>query len=598
MSSLLKRTVACISSFAMLAGALYSPAAKCRIVPKAFDFEEVEDLREIVLEEVAFTAVLTGYDGDAEEDKFAEAIVYNSPVEWRERDLDLYYADRDTKRKAYLLLKDCPMNSLITIKYYGNESYIKRIDSVKIAGIEYVGDVNSDSVIDAYDLVLMKRHVAGITKLEGTAFENADIDDSGEIDNDDVNQLSDYLLGRASKLNEASPIGSIKLSENVTAFDAKSRAADDKFISSQMNFAVDLFKNISEENNGKNILLSPLSAMAALAMTANGADSETLSEMEKALGGGMSISDLNEYLRTYIYLIKNSLGATVNISDSIWFKETEDFKVKTDFLRTNKTYYDADAYQTNFDKNTVNDINSWVNTNTNGLIKKLFNSTKDFDKDLLMCLINTLYFEADWDKKYDDSYDWTFTNISGEEKQVPMLSSQEYYYYETDDAKAFRKDYKGNKFSFVGILPDENTEFNDFIAGLDGKKIKDMLYNPYDGKFKLYTSMPKLKYDFSTDLSDALKAMGIKVAFDRYNADFSNISDFPTYIGKVIQKTSIEVTEEGTKAAAVTAVMMMAGAAFEDIPVFNVNLNRPYVYMIIDNTNNLPLFIGAVTDVN
>ena len=130
------------------------------------------------------------------------------------------------------------------------------------------------------------------------------------------------------------------------------------------------------------------------------------------------------------------------------------------------------------------------------------------------------------------------------------------------------------------------------------EKIKDMLDNPYDGKFKLYTSMPKLKYDFSTDLSDALKAMGIKVAFDRYNADFSNISDFPTYIGKVIQKTSIEVTEEGTKAAAVTAVMMMAGAAFEDIPVFNVNLNRPYVYMIIDNTNNLPLFIGAVTDVN
>lgn len=157
-------------------------------------------------------------------------------------------------------------------------------------------------------------------------------------------------------------------------------------------FAMRLFKEC--EQSGENTLISPLSVMYALAMTANGADGETLAEMENVLG--MPIADLNRYLYSYKKSLPQDENYKLNLANSIWFSNAEDFKISQDFLQTNANYYGADIYAADFSKNsTLNDINNWVNIKTDKMIPEIIEEIKDND---IMFLINALTFDAEWSK--------------------------------------------------------------------------------------------------------------------------------------------------------------------------------------------------------
>jgi serine protease inhibitor len=218
-----------------------------------------------------------------------------------------------------------------------------------------------------------------------------------------------------------------------------------------------------------------------------------------------------------------------------------------------------------------------------------------------MMLINTLYFEAEWQRMYDDSYSSHFTDINGNVHDIDMLSGEEFLYYDLGNADAFKKPYKGN-YSFVGILPHEDVDFNEYIKGLDSEKLlNDIKVSEDPSTFELHVSIPKFKYNYSQTLKPVLSEMGMPSAFNEYAADFSKINDqtIPLaeqlFIGDVLHKTRIELTEKGTKAAAVTAVYMEA-TCVEPVKLkkIYITLNRPFVYMIVDE-NNVPAFIGAVT---
>ncbi len=355
-------------------------------------------------------------------------------------------------------------------------------------------------------------------------------------------------------------------------------------------FGARLLKTANKE--GKNILLSPLSVLAALSMTANGAKGDTLAGMEQALG--MSIADLNGFFRSYVASLAQDDKNKLSIADSIWFSDDERLKVNREFLQTNADYYGADAYKVPFNDETLKAINDWVSKNTDGMIPQILD---DIPKDAIMYLINALAFEAEWQNVYteDKVNDGLFTLEDGSQKTVKMMYSDESRYLETGKATGFIKSYAGGNYAFVALLPNEGVPVSELIESLDGKTLAGAIKNA--SHEKVSAGIPVFENEYSGELSEILTEMGMGIAFDGGRADFSNLgeTDANISISRVIHKTFISVAEKGTRAGAATAVEMTKNAALP-AEKKTVILDRPFVYMLVDEKNCVPFFIGALCD--
>ena len=356
-------------------------------------------------------------------------------------------------------------------------------------------------------------------------------------------------------------------------------------------FAVRIF---IEMENGENVFMSPMSILFALAMTSNGAAGETLAQMEQVFG--IERDELNEYLHTYINSLSEGEKTKLGIANSIWFKNDPLLTVNQSFLQKNADYYGAEIYKTPFDMTTLADINSWVRRETRGMIPSIIES---ISSDTIMYLINTIAFEAEWATTYKSTQvkDGIFTKEDGTEQRAKFMYSTEGKYVEDENATGFIKRYKGN-YAFVALLPNEGVSISDYIASLNGEGVASMLASSVSTTVR--TSLPKFSTKFEADIADVLYSMGMTDAFDVDLADFSQLGSYEEqniYIGNVLHKTFIDVEERGTKAGAVTVVSMKDGSAAPPEDPKEVYLDRPFVYMIIDTDNNIPLFIGSMTDV-
>ena len=178
-----------------------------------------------------------------------------------------------------------------------------------------------------------------------------------------------------------------------------------------------------------------------------------------------------------------------------------------------------------------------------------------------------------------------------------MMRDTLYYYIETENALGFKKDYKDRKYSFVALLPNENITLEEYINSLDAGELLESIGNVKSGV--VYTAIPKFSYDYELRMKDVLKELGIPTAFDAGCADFSSMGKYEDgniFISQVIHKTSITVGERGTRAGAVTAVIM-DGASSAPVEPKEIILDRPFLYMIIDNETDLPIFIGTLTSI-
>lgn len=358
-------------------------------------------------------------------------------------------------------------------------------------------------------------------------------------------------------------------------------------------FSLKLLKESVDSDT--NVLLSPISVIYALAMTANGAEGETKEQLEQLFG--MNTEELNEYLYGYMGDIAASEKAKFLMANAIWFSTEKDIHIKQDFLQTNKNWYDAEIYEAAFDDGTKKEINDWVSEHTDGMIPEII---EDLSSETIMCLVNALSFEAEWGEIYteDNIDDGTFTNSRGETKDVKMMHSEEYFYIEDTNACGFIKQYEGGDYAFAAILPDENVTLGEYIKGLDGEKLSNLITN--SETVSVNAAMPKFEAEYSAELGDIMKKLGVTDAFSLELADFSGIGtlDNPNEniaISKVLHKTKITVDEKGTKAGAATAVQLERNAMVTEKK--NVTLDRPFIYMIIDWTNKQPVFIGTLNDV-
>ena len=361
-------------------------------------------------------------------------------------------------------------------------------------------------------------------------------------------------------------------------------------------FGVRLFKTSMEE--GKNTLISPLSVLYALSMTANGADGETLAQMEQVLG--MDVDNLNSYMLAYLDLLPETKDYKMSLANSIWFKDDPNFIVEQSFLQTNADYYGAGAYKAAFDEGTRNDINNWVKEHTDGMIPEIIDEIPD---EAIMYLVNALSFDAKWADEYEEHQirEGRFTMEDGTRQDVDMMHSQEDTYLEDDMATGFIKYYKDRKYAFVAMLPNEGVSVSQYVDSLTGEHLWELLNNPQD--VTVFASIPKFETDYDIEMSEVLQEMGMTDAFDWRVADFSklgtyNVDGMNICINRVLHKTFISVTEQGTRAGAATAVEMVAEGAMEIVEFKEVVLDRPFVYMLIDCETNLPFFIGTMMNVN
>lgn len=375
----------------------------------------------------------------------------------------------------------------------------------------------------------------------------------------------------------------------------ESLASNENFHSSQMNFALTLFQHSASKSQYDNILISPLSMMHALSMTANGASGETKDEMLAVLAESLTQEELNEDLCAYI----EHLSSTENLqlANSIWIREDESLSISEDFLDMNQTYFDAQIFTEPFHNQTVDAINKWITTNTNNRITKIVDH---IDSDTVMYLINALTFDAEWEDVYttDNIVDGSFYSSTGNStgQKAEMMHSTEHFYLSSENASGFIKNYKDGTYRFAALLPNEGISLSNYIESLTAESIIEMLQNAKETSVNV--AIPKFSYEYELDMNSVLKEMGINKGFDSTEADFSNLGTSQNgnlYLGKVLHKTFIAVDEKGTEAGAAASVDIKVECALETSK--EVILNRPFVYMILDGETNLPVFIGTLTQI-
>ena len=363
-------------------------------------------------------------------------------------------------------------------------------------------------------------------------------------------------------------------------------------------FAVRLFKNCYK--NGENQLISPLSVISALGMAANGAQNDTLKEMEDVLG--VKHETLNHYLKAFVSNKYKTWENKFTIANSIWFDEGRIGKgtVQKDFLQTNADYYEADLYELKFNRDAKDRINEWVSEKTDGKIPKMLED--DISDDTVMFLVNALSFDADWESPYSEKavHEEKFITENGSERNAEFMYSREYAYIEDENTTGFVKYYNGRRYAFVALLPNEEIKMSDYVSSLDGQKIENLLKNIDESPVN--TKTPKFNVDYSIELKDTLETMGMKLAFDQYKADFYGIAHptpYPLYIGRVLHKTFFRIDEKGTSAGAATMIDVREGGLLdiETKEPYTVYLDRPFVYMLIDCKSNTPFFIGTAMDI-
>ena len=350
-------------------------------------------------------------------------------------------------------------------------------------------------------------------------------------------------------------------------------------------------ETLKADPDGENKLISPLSVLYAMAMVSNGADDQ---EAVKAFWGDTDPLHINEFMLEYAGALPQGEDYKLQLANSVWFTEHDRFTVNEGFLQTVKNHYDADVYQAPFNEKTCKDINEWVELKTDGMIKDILDQ---IPSDAVMYLVNALAFEAEWLSTYDETQVWkgAFTKADGTQQKVDFMYDSVNQYFEDEKATGFMRYYSGMKYAFVAMLPKEGVTPEEYIASLDGNALHTMLKNPQ--VTSVVTSIPVFETEYDLNLRDVLDAAGYPV-----NGSFSGVgisAEGPITIGRVLHKTYIQVGPQGTKAGAATVVEMLTEGV-EDIEQEKpkeVHLDRPFVYMIIDCENAVPLFMGITHSV-
>ena len=356
-------------------------------------------------------------------------------------------------------------------------------------------------------------------------------------------------------------------------------------------------------DNKKSFVCSPLSLQLALAMTANGAEGETLQEMLNVLGyGNEGMAALNEYAKILIeQLPAVDLDVTLKMADALL--ATDRYPLNAGFQETLRTYYYAPAVSMSFDdsQKVLEQVNEWARRNTEGLIDPML---KEISPNAVAFLMNALYFKARWaggerNPMFDSraTYDDKFTKADGSTVKVPYMSTHRSFpYADKGDYEIVALPYASGKFFMYILLPKKRDGLDAMMGALQNTSWNNLITS-LKADYEVCLRMPKFETSGDFELSKALKAMGMVKAFDDVFAEFDGMFDGPTpgfYISRVLQKAKITVAEWGTEAAAVTVVEMAEKSSMPE-KVITFTADHPFIFVLGEQESGTILFEGVYT---
>ena len=377
---------------------------------------------------------------------------------------------------------------------------------------------------------------------------------------------------------------------------AASPADQEKLATANTAFAFDLLKQIVKEQPDTNVFISPFSVSTALQMVANGAAGGTKVEMQRVLKTtGLPAETLNTACKDLNRSLNSQTNVILNLANAIWYKK--EIQLKPEFVSVNQQFFQAELGGVDFTKpESAQTINNWADNSTHGKIKQVVRWP--FDPLTRVILANAIYFKGKWDRPFDKqaTKDHAFNVLpGGTPKPVPMMWQRGHFSYQQDDGfQVVRLPYAGGHLQMYLFLPDTNSSPAKLLADLNADMWRDKILPQFQDK-EGTLALPRFKLDYGVTLNDPLKALEMRQAFV-VDADFSAMADEPLFVSEVKQKSYVEVNEEGTEAAAVTTVTMRATGVLRPEKPFEMIVDRPFLFVIGDDSTKSILFMGVVFD--
>jgi serine protease inhibitor len=362
--------------------------------------------------------------------------------------------------------------------------------------------------------------------------------------------------------------------------------------STSTDFSLKLF---GEQAKGKtkNVVVSPFSAYVALSMVLNGAAGKTREEIAGVLGvSADAVDGVNARIAKAMKSLSGTGTVQLDIANAVYSDKSTPFR--KDFIEACERNYGAEAQSIDFSGPSVLKlINAWCNEKTHGKIAEILNNLTGDEK---MVLLNAIYFKGSWQEKFPASStkDDIFVTLDGSKSPVKMMRHmRDTMYYKGADFSSVALPYAGGKQRMYIFLPDPGVK----LAAFEGEFTKKN-WSRWMGSYTnahAFLSLPKFKIEYSTELGSTLKTMGMADAFEQ-RADFSKMVSPPAkaWISRVLQKTYMDVNEEGTEAAAATAVFMGEKSMIVREEFIPFRVDRPFVLALVDQPTNEILFLGAI----
>ena len=372
--------------------------------------------------------------------------------------------------------------------------------------------------------------------------------------------------------------------------------AQHEMVNNNNSFAFSLYNKTMGMNSR---VVSPLSVTYLMSMLANGADGETQQQILATLGWAgegiqqPSLQDINDYSRMLIEKTAR-LDKAVTVEIANYVAVNKEFKLNSKFQKSVERDYKAGVESLNFTSpSTLKRINDWCNDRTHGMIPSIIN---EVDPDAVSYLMNAIYFNGTWKDKFskEETKQEMFRGYTRDIQYVDMMHRHgEYFYADGDGYSAVSIPYGNGAFRMTVILPSEGSFLRDVMASMDGGKFQALQRSME--KCNVDLKIPRFTTEVDLPLNDIISALGAPLIFSP-QADFSQFARGDFYVSKMFQKAKIEVSEEGTKAAAVTAaIMMMSAMRPEKKRNVVFHADSPFAYIISENSTGSIYFMGQYT---
>ena len=372
--------------------------------------------------------------------------------------------------------------------------------------------------------------------------------------------------------------------------------AQHEMVNNNNSFAFSLYNKTMGMNSR---VVSPLSVTYLMSMLANGADGETQKQILATLGWAgegiqqPSLQDINDYSRMLIEKTER-LDKAVTVEIANYVAVNKEFKLNSKFQKSVEREYKAGVESLNFTSpSTLKRINDWCNDRTHGMIPSIIN---ELDPDAVSYLMNAIYFNGTWKDKFskEETKQEMFRGYTRDIQYVDMMHRHgEYFYADGDGYSAVSIPYGNGAFRMTVILPSEGSFLRDVMASMDGGKFQALQRSME--KCNVDLKIPRFTTEVDLPLNDIISALGAPLIFSS-QADFSQFARGDFYVSKMFQKAKIEVSEEGTKAAAVTAaIMMMSAVRPEKKRNVVFHADSPFAYIISENSTGSIYFMGQYT---